>query len=67
MRDVRPADPAPGALEPSAGRKRYEKPTVLRVELKPEEAVLGACKNSVTSGPGQGGCSSIAPCASLGS
>lgn len=67
MKDLRPADLPPGAPEPSSRRKRYEKPTVLRVELKPEEAVLGACKNSVSAGPGQGNCSSIAPCASLGS
>lgn len=29
----------------------YRKPTVERIRLQPEEAVLGACKN-----PGWGGC-----------
>jgi hypothetical protein len=32
-------------------RKKYSKPTLEKVKLMPEEAVLGACKN-----PGTGGC-----------
>lgn len=32
-------------------RKAYLKPVLGRVVLKPEEAVLGACKSSGSSGP----------------
>lgn len=53
------------------GEKRpYEKPEVKQVALRPEEAVLGACKTSSGaggSGPGGGNCRRPAPCSSLGS
>jgi hypothetical protein len=48
-------------------KKRYEKPEVTQVSLRPEEAVLGACKAGRVSGPGQPRCSIPAPCSSLGS
>jgi hypothetical protein len=48
-------------------KKRYEKPEVTQVSLRPEEAVLGACKAGRVSGPGQARCSVPAPCSSLGS
>lgn len=38
------------------GKRRYEKPVVMRFPLKPEEAVLGYCKSSGNSGPGGGNC-----------
>ncbi len=39
------------------GRKKaYSKPEVKKVALKPEEAVLGACKNTGQTGPGAASC-----------
>ncbi|HKQ88535.1 MAG TPA: hypothetical protein VJS43_17385 [Candidatus Acidoferrales bacterium] len=48
-------------------RKPYEAPTVTRVSLRPEEAVLGHCKIVGHSGPVSGSCISVTPCNSLGS
>jgi hypothetical protein len=48
-------------------KKRYEKPEITQVSLRPEEAVLGACKAGRVSGPGQPRCGVPAPCSSLGS
>ena len=48
-------------------KKRYEKPEVTQVSLRPEEAVLGACKAGRVSGPGQPRCAIPAPCSSQGS
>lgn len=36
----------------TAPRRPYRRPTVERIRLRPEDAVLSACKN-----PGWGGCS----------
>jgi|GEM_PF-1934253 hypothetical protein len=49
-------------------RRPYTKPSIVRVELRAEEAVLGACKTASSSGPFSGpssqcttlACSSIA-------
>jgi hypothetical protein len=51
----------------SPAKKRYEKPEVTQVSLRPEEAVLGACKAGRVSGPGQPRCGVPSPCSSLGS
>jgi hypothetical protein len=48
-------------------KKPYLKPELTQVSLRPEEAVLGACKRTGRSGPGQGNCLSPAPCSSNGS
>jgi hypothetical protein len=51
-------------------KRRYEKPDVKQVALRPEEAVLGACKassGSGGSGPGGGNCRTPVPCSSFGS
>lgn len=32
-------------------KKRYQKPELRQVPLRPEEAVLANCKNSTTGGP----------------
>lgn len=40
-------------------KKPYQKPELNRVDLRPEEAVLGACKSSGTSGPGGANCNLI--------
>ena len=54
----------------SNGVKRpYPKPEIQQVALRPEEAVLGACKSTSGggSGPGSGNCRRPSPCSSLGS
>ena len=55
----------------SNGVKRpYTKPEIKQVALRPEEAVLGACKaatGSGGSGPGSGNCRVPSACSSLGS
>lgn len=49
-------------------RKPYAKPLLRRVELRPQEAVLGACKSaSGTVGGGAGGTCSTISCQSQGS
>lgn len=48
-------------------RKPYEAPTVTRISLRPEEAVLGICKIVGHNGPVSGSCVSVTPCSSLGS
>jgi hypothetical protein len=55
--------------EPNAteSRKPYEAPKVVRISLRPEEAVLGNCKNSSSSGPVGGTCTNVSPCMSIGS
>ncbi len=54
---------------PSPARRPYAAPIVERIELRPEEAVLGACKNATTgSGPRQPtSCRMVSACSSLGS
>jgi hypothetical protein len=55
--------------EQSAPRKKapYEKPLLHQVPLRPEEAVLGACKTVGSSGPVSGSCSMPVSCSSIGS
>jgi hypothetical protein len=48
-------------------KKKYQKPELKKVLLKPEEAVLGACKNGAAPGPIQSRCNSPAPCNVIGS
>jgi hypothetical protein len=50
-----------------SSKRRYEKPELTQVSLRPEEAVLGACKKGSSSGPGQPKCNNPAPCSSIGS
>lgn len=45
----------------------YEPPKVIRVSLRPEEAVLGHCKITGSAGPVSGSCRSVVACRSLGS
>jgi hypothetical protein len=52
----------------STQKRPYEPPRVTRVSLRPEEAVLGHCKVTASSGPVSGGCgASSVPCNSFGS
>jgi len=48
-------------------KKPYAKPEVQQVSLRAEEAVLGSCKTSAVSGPGQFRCNSPSSCSSLAS
>ena len=53
---------------PATGRRKpYERPSVKRVALRPEEAVLGFCKSSTSAGPLAGACNSPTACSSQGS
>ena len=45
----------------------YQPPTVVRVSLRPEEAVLGHCKITGSAGPASAGCNSPVPCNTPGS
>lgn len=54
--------------EETKGQKRpYVKPHIREVELRPEEAVLGACKKAGNSGPLQAACNSPGNCSIIGS
>jgi len=50
----------------SVDQKRpYTKPEVREVPLRPDEAVLGACKTAARSGPAQVRCNFPSSCSSL--
>jgi hypothetical protein len=51
---------------PQDQKKSYEPPKLVRVNLRPEEAVLGHCKSASASGPGNANCA-ILSCMNLGS
>ncbi len=40
-------------------RKPYEAPRLIRVSLRPEEAVLGHCKIAGSAGPASASCSTL--------
>jgi hypothetical protein len=48
-------------------KKQYEKPSVKRYPLRPEEAVLGFCKNSSSAGSTGGTCFNPTACMTIGS
>jgi hypothetical protein len=48
-------------------KERYESPRVTIISLRPEEAVLGACKNLSSAGPVAGSCTAVGPCNTPGS
>jgi hypothetical protein len=49
-------------------RRPYAAPSILRVELRPEEAVLGFCKNDASGGgPNGTKCKSVTACSTQGS
>jgi hypothetical protein len=45
-------------------KKPYAKPQIQEVPLRPDEAVLGGCKTSSTSGPAQSRCTMPSNCSS---
>lgn len=56
-----------GKEEGKERRRPYQKPRVEQVELRPEEAVLGECKNTVEAGPFQSDCFYETQCELFGS
>jgi hypothetical protein len=48
-------------------RKPYQKPEIKQVLLRPEEAVLGACKTASSTGPSRFPCAGAIPCTTAGS
>jgi hypothetical protein len=57
-RDDRAAQPA---------KKPYTAPTVEKVPLRPEEAVLGGCKSTSVTGPRGYACRAVGVCSTQGS
>jgi hypothetical protein len=53
--------------EKNKAERSYVKPAMKRVVLKPEEAVLGACKATGTFGPTAGNCNQPFSCSAIGS
>jgi hypothetical protein len=51
----------------SSDKAPYQAPQVIRVSLRPEEAVLGHCKVTGSAGPISGSCRSVVFCRSQGS
>ena len=51
--------------EKSHARRSYVKPSMKRVHLKPEEAVLGGCKITGQFGPTVPGCKPLGNCSGL--
>jgi hypothetical protein len=48
--------------------KPYEAPKIIRVSLRPDEAVLGHCKIPTSAGPAATGCGvAVGGCSSFGS
>ena len=48
-------------------KAKYEAPTLTRISLRPEEAVLGHCKNLSSAGPVGGTCNAVGNCQTIGS
>jgi len=48
-------------------RKPYKKPEIRQIPLRPQESVLGFCKNSQTRGPQFGTCTRPGNCLTEGS
>jgi hypothetical protein len=48
-------------------RKAYQSPKLSVISLRPEEAVLGHCKNASSGGPVASTCSAVGPCMVVGS
>jgi hypothetical protein len=58
----------PGTKDAAPSKKRrYSAPAVEKVALRPEEAVLGFCKNSAHAGPRGGNCRAVGICSTQGS
>jgi hypothetical protein len=53
--------------QPAQQSDAYQPPKVMRVSLRPEEAVLGHCKVSGQAGPVSASCRGAVTCRSIGS
>jgi hypothetical protein len=49
------------------GKKTYEAPSLAKISLRPEEAVLGNCKTAGSGGPVQPTCAFVSTCKFIGS
>jgi len=56
----------PKSENQSGTRKPYEPPALVTISLRPEEAVLGSCKNHAT-GPVHSSCAYLGGCYPVGS
>jgi hypothetical protein len=54
-------------LNQADGKRPYQPPLLTIISLRPEEAVLGACKITGMTGPATGGCQPIGVCNFQGS
>jgi hypothetical protein len=55
-------------LKQNGSKKTYEPPRVAMIDLRPEEAVLGACKSfSAAGSTSASSCFAIGPCHNIGS
>jgi len=52
---------------PQDTKRVYHTPEFIQVALRPEEAVLGACKSSASAGPGNSRCNIPGNCSIQGS
>jgi hypothetical protein len=52
---------------PAKTKKPYTKPEIRKVQLKPDEAVLGNCKNTGIVGPAAYNCNPGTQCSTLSS
>lgn len=64
LRGIAFMDESMGSQPP---RKKYEQPKVTMISLRPEEAVLGHCKNTGISGPVGTNCTAVGSCRTPGS
>jgi hypothetical protein len=61
MDQPKPSRPADGA------RRAYSPPSLQKVLLRPDEAVLGFCKSNTKAGPNHVNCIAVGPCSTQGS
>lgn len=61
MDEVKPSGQYEGTRRP------YTAPTLEKVSLRPDEAVLGFCKNNTKAGPTHVNCRAVGQCATQGS
>jgi hypothetical protein len=58
---------ATAEVVPGREKRKYTPPSLNKIPLRPEEAVLGNCKNDVSPGPRGGACNSVGACSAQGS